>query len=162
MPSQVRKKNCYSLGRVTKNDMMAPKPQSDPIIATVGQRSARLLVSTRMQTEAITTRAAIAMYAVLALGRLTVSFSGKSRIDGADCSTPITVPRFARRQGGFRPSPAAPCSRKRTRRSARGNRIVNVSPLFCSLSMMTSPPWARTMRRTMSSPRPEPTAFVVK
>jgi hypothetical protein len=29
----------------------------------------------------------IAMYAVLALGRLTVSFSGKSRIDGADCST---------------------------------------------------------------------------
>ena len=41
-PSQVRK-DCYSLGRVTKNDMMAPKPQSDPIIATVGQRSARLL-----------------------------------------------------------------------------------------------------------------------
>ena len=82
-----KSKKPYSLGRVTKNDMMAPKPQSDPIIATVGQRSARLLVSKRMQTEAITTRAVIAMYAVLALGRLTVSFSGKSRIDGADCST---------------------------------------------------------------------------
>jgi hypothetical protein len=69
-------KALYDLGRVTKNDMTAPKPQSDPIIATVGQRSARLLVSKRMQTEARTTKVVIAIYAVFALGRLTVSFSG--------------------------------------------------------------------------------------
>ena len=67
---------------------MAPKPQSDPIIATVGQRSGRLLVSKRIQTEARTTNAVIAIYTVLALGRLTVSLSGKSRIESADCSTP--------------------------------------------------------------------------
>jgi hypothetical protein len=79
----------YGLGRVTKNDIIAPKLQSDPIIATVGQRSARLLVSKRMQTEARTTKAVIAIYAVLALGRLAISFSGYSRIEGADCiSTP--------------------------------------------------------------------------
>ena len=53
--------NYYDRGLVTKNDMMAPKPHSDPIIATVGQRSARLLVSSKMKTEARTTKAVMAM-----------------------------------------------------------------------------------------------------
>jgi hypothetical protein len=66
----------YDLGLVTKNDMIAPKLQSEPIIATVGQRSARLLVSKRMQTEARITSAVIAMYAVLAFGRVAPSLSG--------------------------------------------------------------------------------------
>jgi hypothetical protein len=68
--------NRYDLGRVTKNDMIAPKPQRDPIMATVGQRSGRLLVSKRMHTEARTTSAVMVMYAVLAFGRLAASFSG--------------------------------------------------------------------------------------
>jgi hypothetical protein len=51
----------YKAGRVTKNETIAPNPQSDPIIVTVGQRSARLLVSRRMQIEARITKAVIAM-----------------------------------------------------------------------------------------------------
>lgn len=51
----------YNVGRVTKKETIAPKPQIDPIITTVGQRSARLLVSRRMQIEARITKAVIAM-----------------------------------------------------------------------------------------------------
>ena len=50
----------------------------------------------------------------------------------------------------------------RTRRSKIGRRIVNVSPLPSLLSSDNSPPCSRTIRLTMSKPRPDPVGFVVK
>src|SRR5436190_3973812 len=55
----------------------------------------------------------------------------------------------------------SPASSMRTRCSLKGRRIVSVRPLFCALSMASSPPYSRTIRRTMSKPRPVPRSFVV-
>ena len=50
----------------------------------------------------------------------------------------------------------------RTRCSSKGRRMVSVSPLPSLLSIAISPPCSRTMRRTMSKPRPDPELLVVK
>ena len=56
----------------------------------------------------------------------------------------------------------SPASNIRTRLSMYGTRIVSVSPLPSLLSMASSPPCSRTMRRTISNPSPDPVVLVVK
>ncbi len=55
-----------------------------------------------------------------------------------------------------------PASSMRMRLSMYGNRIVSVRPSPSLLSMESSPPCSRTMRRTINNPRPVPVDFVVK
>jgi hypothetical protein len=56
----------------------------------------------------------------------------------------------------------SPASNMRIRLSMYGRRIVRVSPLPWLLSMESSPPCSRTIRRTINNPRPVPAGFVVK
>jgi len=56
----------------------------------------------------------------------------------------------------------SPASSMRMRLSMYGNRIVSVRPSPSLLSMESSPPCSRTMRRTINNPRPVPVDFVVK
>jgi hypothetical protein len=56
----------------------------------------------------------------------------------------------------------SPASSMRTRLSIYGNRMVSVRPLPSLLSMESSPPCSRTIRRTINNPRPVPDGFVVK
>ena len=56
----------------------------------------------------------------------------------------------------------SPASNMRMRLSTYGKRIVSVRPLPWLLSIESSPPCSRTMRRTISNPRPVPDGLVVK
>src|SRR5437868_3803899 len=55
----------------------------------------------------------------------------------------------------------SPASNMRTRCSFNGRRMVNANPLPSVLSIASSPPCSRTIRRTISNPRPVPLPLVV-
>jgi len=57
---------------------------------------------------------------------------------------------------------ASPASNIRMRLSMNGKRIVRVRPLPWLLSMESSPPCSRTIRRTINNPSPLPDGLVVK